>query len=186
MAKSNDIYQLKVTLKYSKPPIWRRIELPANTRLDHLHWILQETMGWTNSHLHQFIVGETYYGELHPDYESMGLDMEDERKARLNQVAPAEKSKFIYEYDFGDSWEHELLVEKIGLPEKGVHYPRCIKGKRACPPEDVGGMWGYEEFVAAIDDPDHPEHEMYLEWAGDDFDPEAFDLDEINQALEHL
>ena len=182
MAK-NDIYQLKVTLKHSKPPIWRRIEVPGNTRLDQLHDILQVTMGWWNAHLHQFTVGGTYYGEPHPDY---GFDMRDERKVRLNQIAPGEKSRFVYEYDFGDSWEHVILVEKILPPEKGVHYPRCIKGKRACPPEDVGGMWGYDEFVAAVKDPDHSEHEDMLEWWGDDFDPEAFDLEEINEALQGL
>ena len=180
MAK-NDIYQLKVTLKYSKPPIWRRIEVPGNTRLDKLHDILQTTMGWWNAHLHQFIVGGTYYGEPHPDY---GFDMRDERKVKLNQIAPGEKSKFVYEYDFGDSWEHVILVEKVLPPEKGVHYPRCIKGKRACPPEDVGGVWGYDDFVEAVKDPNHPEHEDMLEWWGDDFDPEAFDLEEVNEALQ--
>ena len=141
MAK-NDIYRLKVTLKHSKPPIWRRIEVPANTHLDKLHLILQTTMGWWNAHLHQYIVDGTYYGEPHPDYDGWGMDMLDESKYRLKQIAPSEKSKFVYEYDFGDSWEHVILVEKVFPAEEGVQYPRCIKGRRACPPEDVGGRVG--------------------------------------------
>lgn len=183
MAK-NDIYQIKVTLKGSKPPIWRRLQVPANTRLDKLHNIIQVAMGWFNAHLHQFIVDDTYIGLLHPDYDMWGAEMLDEKKYRLNQIAPGEKSRFIYEYDFGDSWEHVILVEKILPPEKGVHYPRCIKGKRACPPEDVGGIWGYADLLEAIKDPKHPELEQMLEWVGDDFDPEAFDLDETNETLE--
>ncbi len=184
MAK-NDIYQLKVTLRNSKPPIWRRIEVPGNTGLDKLHHILQATMGWWDAHLHQYIVGQTYYGQPDPEY-GYDLEMEDERKVKLNQIAPSEKSRFIYEYDFGDGWEHLIVVEKILPPEKGVRYPRCIKGKRACPPEDVGGMWGYESFLEAIKDPKHTEHEDMLDWWGDDFDPEAFDLEEINDALQQL
>jgi hypothetical protein len=183
MAKNSDIYQIKVTLRGSKPPIWRRIEVRGDTRLDKLHLILQEVMDWANYHLHQFIVAGNYYGEPHPDYDNWGGEMLDEKKVRLHQIVPGEKFKFIYEYDFGDSWEHELLVEKILPPEKGVHYPRCLKGKRACPPEDVGGIWGYYGFLEAIADPDHPEHEDMLEWVGGEFDPEAFDLDEINERL---
>jgi len=179
MAK-NDIYQIKVTLRYSKPPIWRRIQVRGDTRLDQLHMILQAVMGWWNAHLHQFVVGNIYYGEPHPDY---GFEMRDESRVKLAQVVPHEKAKFVYEYDFGDSWEHELLVEKILPAEKGVRYPRCIKGKRACPPEDVGGVWGYDDFLEAIKDPKHPEHEDMLEWIGDEFDPEEFDLAALNEAL---
>lgn len=182
----NDIYQIKVTLKGSKPPIWRRIEVAGNTRLDKLHMILQVTMGWWESHLHQFTVDQIYYGDVSPDYDDWGPELLDESKYRLNQLAPGEGSKFVYEYDFGDGWEHVLLVEKILPPEKGVHYPRCIKGKRACPPEDVGGIWGYTDFVEIIKDPKHPEHEDMLEWVGGSFDPEEFDLDAINGILQQL
>ncbi|HET91351.1 MAG TPA: plasmid pRiA4b ORF-3 family protein [Chloroflexi bacterium] len=182
MAKQSTatIYQIKITLKGSKPPIWRRVLVHSDVTLEKLHYIIQDAMGWTNSHLHQFIVGGTYYGESHPDY---GLDdMIDERRMRLEEIA-SEGDKFIYEYDFGDSWEHVVLVEKVLEPETGQRYPVCIKGKRACPPEDVGGVWGYEEFLETIRDPDHPDHEEYLEWVGDDFDPEAFDLEETNDLL---
>jgi hypothetical protein len=182
MAK-NDIYQIKVTLKNSKPPIWRRIQVPGDVKLSKLHLILQEVMGWADYHLHQFIVNGIYYSTPHPDdfYE-----VKDERRVALHQVASGEKFKFIYEYDFGDSWEHELLVEKVMPPEQGAYYPRCIKGKRACPPEDVGGVWGYDDFLEAIKDPDHPEHEAMLDWVGGEFDPEEFDLDGINEALKHI
>jgi len=182
MAKKVPIYQIKVTLKDSKPPIWRRIQVPCNITLAELHYILQAVMGWWDYHLHQFIVGQTYYGVPHPDY---GLEMRDESQVRLNQIAD-EGSKFVYEYDFGDSWEHVLLVEKALPPEPGQQYPVCVKGKRARPPEDVGGVWGYSDFLEAIQNPDHSEHDEYLEWVGGEFDPEAFDLDEINAALRDL
>jgi hypothetical protein len=181
-----DIYQIKVTLEYSKPPIWRRIQVPGDANLRKLHRVLQEVMGWSDYHLHRFIVGEAYYGEPHPDYEDFGFQLRDEKRVKLAQIVPGEKFKFFYEYDFGDGWEHQLLVEKILPPEPGVHYPRCLKGKRACPPEDVGGVWGYDSFLEAIRDPDHPEHDDMLEWIGGEFDPEAFDLDEINAALKGI
>jgi hypothetical protein len=140
-------------------------------------------MGWTDSHLHMFIVGGLHYGVPHPDY---FMEVKNERRVRLSRIAPAVQSKFTYEYDFGDSWDHELLVEKILPPEAGTRYPVCIKGRRACPPEDVGGVWGYAGFLEAIRDSDHPEHENYVDWIGGEFDPEAFDLDEINAALRRL
>lgn len=176
----NPIYQVKVTLHYSKPPIWRRIQVRSDITLARLHGVLQAVMGWAGYHLHQFSVGQTYYGVPHPDF---GPEMQDETQVKLNQIAPGEGYKFVYEYDFGDSWEHILLVEKVLPPDPDAHYPVCIKGRRACPPEDVGGMWGYYEFLEAIQDPNHPEHENYVEWIGGDFDPEAFDLDEVNAAL---
>jgi hypothetical protein len=182
-ASKSPIYQIKVTLDESKPPIWRRLLVPGDVTLEHLHYIIQVAMGWTNSHLHQFIVGQTYIGEPHPDY---GFEMQNERRVKLNQVAPREGFKFRYEYDFGDSWLHNLLVEKIVEPEPGQQYPACIKGKRACPPEDVGGVWGYDTFLESIRDPGHPEHQMYREWIGGEFDPEEFDLEETNEILQEL
>ena len=182
------IHQIKVTLYDSKPPIWRRILVRSDITLGELHDIIQVVMeGWADYHLHQFTVGQTYYGVPDPDYEGF-VEMRDESQVKLNQIVTGEKFKFRYEYDFGDSWEHVLLVEKVLPPEEGVEYPVCIKGRRACPPEDVGGIWGYYGFLEAIRDPEHPEHENYLDWIGADFDPEAFDLDEVNawlQALRH-
>jgi hypothetical protein len=184
-ARPAEIYQIKVTLRHIRPPIWRRIEVGSEIKLDKLHRILQEAMGWTDSHLHQFIVGDSFYGQPDPDFD-YDLDMDDETKVKLNQIVSGEKFKFIYEYDFGDGWEHELLIEKIGPPEDGVDYPRCLTGKRACPPEDVGGVWGYETFLEAMADPTHPEHEVYTEWIGDEFDAEAFDLEGINIGLKRI
>lgn len=175
------IHQIKITLRGSKPPIWRRIQVPGDVTLAELHAVLQSVMGWWDYHLHQFIVGETYYGVPHPDYM---IDMLDESEVRLNEIAK-EGSRFVYEYDFGDSWEHVLEVEEVLEPKSGQEYPVCVKGRRATPPEDVGGIWGYEVYLEAIADPDHPEHKMYLEWRGE-FDPEAFDLDEVNAALRDL
>lgn len=175
------IFQLKVTLRQFRPPIWRRIQVPGDITLYKLHQIVQLSMGWTNSHLHQFTIHGVSYGETDPD-----LRIVNERRYRLNQLVSEVKEHFAYEYDFGDCWEHDILVEKILAPESGVHYPCCIKGKRACPPEDVGGVWGYADFLEALQDPAHPEHEDMIEWLGEEFDPEAFDLDKVNAYLRQL
>lgn len=177
------IYQVKVTLEGSKPPIWRRLLVHSDITLGDLHDIIQAAFGWFDYHLHQFIVGDTYYGEPHPDYFDW-TEMNDEQEVKLRQIAAGEGSKFRYEYDFGDGWLHQILVEKVLPPEPGQEYPVCIKGRRACPPEDVGGIWGYYYFLEAIQDPEHEEHETYLEWIGDEFDPDAFDLEEANEALD--
>jgi hypothetical protein len=176
----SQIYQLKITLKDSKPPIWRRIEVPGTITLAQLHQIIQAIMGWYDYHLHQFTVGQIRYGVPDPDdFE----EVRDERRVKLNQLLTEPKQKLIYEYDFGDSWEHVVLLEKALLPEQGVDYPRCTAGKRAGPPEDVGGVWGYDSFLEAIRDPQHPEHDQMLEWVGGEFDPEEFDLAALNEAL---
>jgi hypothetical protein len=183
----SEIYQLEITLLGSKPRIWRRFEVPANITLASLHYIIQTVMGWENSHLHQFTIGEERYGEIIPDVVSgMDLEMTDERKIKLGDVVGNVGDRFMYEYDFGDSWEHGLKVLKTGPPEPGVRYPVCLAGKRACPPEDCGGVWGYENLLEIIADPSHEEHGSMMEWLGEEFDPEAFDLDEINGTLRRM
>jgi hypothetical protein len=177
------VYQIKVTLKGSKPPIWRRIQVTSETTLAQLHRILQRVMGWEGYHLYQFVVGGIAYGDPHILEEMEG---EDARRVTLATLVRGEKDKFFYEYDFGDSWDHELLIEQMLPPEAGKYYPVCLAGKRACPPEDCGGIWGYAGFLEAIHDPQHPEHEEMLEWVGGEFDPEAFDRDEVNIALQNL
>ena len=174
------IYQIKVTLEDIKPPIWRRIQVRNDTTLHKLYRILQIVMGWSDYHLHQFIIGDIHDGEPDPDYT---FKMKNEKTIKLSQLALEEKAKFFYEYDFGDSWYHKILVEKILPLEPDTKYPICIKGKRACPPEDCGGASGYYKFLKVIQNPENPEHEDMLEWAGGSFDPEAFDLDEINRLL---
>jgi hypothetical protein len=180
---TSPVYQLKVTLQGARPPIWRRLQVRASTTLPRLHDTIQVAMGWTDSHLHEFIIGGVEYGLPDPDF---GDDMHSEKRVKMEQVVTAEKDRFVYEYDFGDSWNHVILLEKILPPQSGVHYPRCLAGKRACPPEDVGGVWGYAEFLEAIRDSAHPEHDDMLEWCGGAFDPEAFSLDEVNQILMRL
>ncbi len=173
------IYQLKITLTGAKPPIWRRILVASNTSLEELHLTLQIAMGWTNSHLHQFISDNVFYGIKEDDF-GFDMDIKDEKDYRLNQLLKSEKEALIYEYDFGDSWQHKIILEKILPFNTANKLPLCIKGKRACPPEDCGGIWGYEELIQALNDPEHPEHDSMLEWLEGEFDPEAFSIKEIN------
>lgn len=181
--RGDQIYQLKITLKDIKPPIWRRLQV-ADCTLRDLHEVIQIAMGWTDSHLHQFIVRGDYYGPQAPDDFGFGTDMdvEDEDVALLSQILRSTK-KFRYEYDFGDGWQHEMLLEKVVQREPKAQYPRCVDGKRCCPPEDCGGPWGYADFLAAISDPEHEDHEELREWVGGDFDPEEFSVVEVNEAL---
>ncbi len=176
------IYQIKVTLSDSQPPIWRRIQVRSDSTLAKLHRILQRVMGWTDTHLHQFVIRDERYGV--PDEEDIGpRKTRDERKYKLSELVPTEGSRFAYNYDFGDYWQHVLVVEKTLPPQEGVRYPICLAGARACPPEDVGGIPGNEDFLQAINNPDHPEHHEYLEWIGGSFDSEAFDAEAVNQRL---
>lgn len=177
------IYQLKITLKDIRPPIWRRVQVTSDKTLGKLHQIIQEAMGWTNSHLHSFLIGGVEYGQPMPEYD---FDVRNEQGVKLSQVITEEKFKFLYTYDMGDSWEHEILVEKVLPPDSQVRYPVCLTGKRACPPEDCGGVWGYAEFLEAIRNPDHPEHEAMLEWIGGEFDSEFFDVDVVNRLLRQI
>ena len=184
-AKSlRSIYQLKITLKNIRPPIWRKLLVASTTKLDDIHLILQIVMGWSDSHLHEFIQGQNRYGMPNEAFPS---DTKDEARYRLDQLLKTEKDKLIYIYDFGDSWEHEVVLEKILPYETDAVLPLCLKGSRACPPEDIGGIWGYAMFLEAISDPAHPEHASMLEWVAEDmdgpFDPGYFDLAEVNKQL---
>lgn len=180
------VYQLKVTLKDSRPPIWRRFQVPGDTTLHGLHLILQVVMGWTNSHLYRFEIGGTQFGEPDPENEFYGLKFKNSKSTKLSGVASSEKTRFIYEYDFGDSWEHEVLIEKILPAKPGRRYPVCLAGKRACPPEDCGGIWGYTHLLEVIKDPMHEEYEEITEWLGGESDPERLDLEEINHRLKPI
>lgn len=181
---SGPAYQLKVSLLEVEPPVWRRLLVPGTMSLDRLHTVIQKAMGWTDSHLHEFVIRGRRYGE--PDPEEPDADLEHEWKATLRQVAPAEGLQFEYLYDFGDGWTHEVLVESITAQEKGSRYPVCLAGERRCPPEDCGGPYGYADFLKAIRDPNHPEHDEMLAWAGGAFDPEVLDLNAVNRKLRLL
>ena len=177
------VYQLKITLRDARPPIWRRVQVPSDITLAKLHKMIQLAMGWHNCHMHEFEVDGQTYGQPMPEYD---LDVLNEQRIRVNQFATKEKFKFAYLYDMGDGWDHEILVEKILPPEAETRYPVCIKGKRACPPEDCGGVWGYADFLEIIRDPKHPEYGEMLEWVGGQFDSELFDLEETNHQLKQV
>lgn len=175
------VYQLKASIVGTKPPVWRRVVVPEDIMLARLHDVLQAAFGWWDCHLHEFEIGGVQYGV--DDGESWGPPPKDERRVRLGSVAKA-GSSFLYWYDFGDDWRHKVVVEKVMPATPGVRYPSCTGGRRACPPEDCGGVWGYEDFLAAIGDPDHDEHESRLEWVGGSFDPEAFDPADFEHRLD--
>ena len=179
------IHKIKVSLQGSRPPIWRRLEVPSGITLRQLHDVIQAAFGWQDYHLWMFETAVGRYGIADRE-----LGHRDAGKARLAEVAVVAGSRLGYTYDFGDSWDHDILVEAVGDAEPGVGYPRCLAGRRAGPPEDCGGVWGYETLVEVLADPSHDEHEERLEWLGlesaAEFDPGAFDLAEVNTALSGL
>ncbi len=175
------IYQVKTTLQRLRPPVWRRLLVPPDIPLDEFHLVLQIAMGWENDHLHGFRLRTKQPQRQRRSW--VYLETQDEEMLRLCDVLQREKDAIFYEYDFGDSWEHRIVLEKILPPDPERALPVCIKGKRACPPEDCGGVWDYAVLVAALRDPDHPRHEEAVEWLGPDWDPEAFDLEEVNAGL---
>ena len=178
------IYQIQVALKDFKPKIWRRVLIPSETLLPDLHKIIQTAMGWTNSHLHQFIIDGTYYTEKTKDnYLWDELDNVDYKKIKISDFLTTEKQKIKYEYDFGDGWEHDVILEKILEPDPKMKYPVCIAGKISCPPEDCGGAWGYADMLEILKNPEHPEFQEFIDWLGDEFDPEEFDKDAVNEML---
>jgi hypothetical protein len=183
------VYQLKVVLIGSKPGIWRRLRVPGNATLGWLHAVLQVVMGWTNSHLHHFLTAEARYCDPCHN-EDMGLGEEpdrDEAKVTLAQAVPDEGAQFGYEYDFGDSWEHEITVEKILPPDAAAAtVALCLDGARACPPEDCGGVWGYDNLLKILKNRKHPEHRSMMGWLGRPFDAEAFDVAKANTWLRKL
>lgn len=179
------IYQIKVTLTGIRPPIWRRLLVRSDITLEQFHEILQDAMGWMNCHLHQFEHADEVYGmevqnELALDFDD---EVADEGKHRLSELLRWEKDALIYEYDFGDSWRHKVVLERMFPFDPRAPLAQCAKGKRACPPEDCGGSWGYLEMLRILGDPEDAEYEETWEWVGEDFDPERFDLNEINQLL---
>jgi hypothetical protein len=177
------IYELKLEMLEVEPLIWRRLLVPGSITLAQLHEVTQTAMGWTNSHLHEFIVGEHIYSD--PEFEID--EARSEYRYRLARLAPRVRNTITYLYDFGDGWEHQIRVEAI--IENDTRYPGkpvCLAGARNCPPEDCGGPWGYQNFVKAIGNKKHKEHKELIEWVGGSFDPEHFDLDEVNHLLRKI
>lgn len=177
------IYQVQISLKDSKPKIWRRILTKPDITLLDFHKMIQTVMGWTNSHLHQFVKGEKCYS---PENFDDGFELEvmnDSRKVKLNSLLKNEKDKIKYEYDFGDGWRHEIILEKILPANKTVEIPSCIGGKGNCPPEDCGGIWGYEQIKEVLSNPKHKQYKETTNWLGGKFDPDFFDMEEVNKTL---
>ena len=180
----NEIFQLEVTLLGSDPPIWRRLLVPASLTLAALHSVLQIAMGWDSSHMHEFRKGKQFYGIPNPEERFFNVPRTiDDRKVRLADVLLRVGSNFVYTYDMGDSWEHAIVLEKRLPVDPNLKYPACLGGERACPPEDCGGIYGYYDLLEAIQDPEHPQHEEQLEWVGEEWNPDAFSLDDVNQWL---
>lgn len=184
--KPRQIHQLKIKLPGSVPLIWRRVLVPATITMSKLHRVFQIAMGWRDCHLHHFLIDGVYYSAPIPDTDWEDMGETDYRRLTLSQLVPAPRLVFRYEYDFGDGWDHEILVEKILGEEPGKHYPVCLEGKRACPPEDVGGLGGYGHFLNVMRNPNHPEHDMLRGWIGGPFDPDRFDLAVVNKRLATL
>lgn len=172
--------QLKITLRSVEPPVWRRIVVASDVTLGELGAILEPAMGWLGMHLHVFNADGTWYGMGDPDAPSDELN---ENRFQLGDVLPVVGARMQWDYDFGDGWEHDVVVENIGPPDPNIEYPVCLEGRRACPPEDCGGPLGYEDLLAGLADPDHPDHEYFKEWAPPDFDPDFFDIEKANRAM---
>jgi len=176
------VFRLRIQLNDVDPVIWRRLLVPGAVRMAKLADILLAAMGWSNSHLHAFMVGEKRYGMNFDEFPEGEID---EKTVTVLQ-ALREERRFTFEYDFGDSWEHDIVIEELTWSNFGLKYAVCLDGANACPPDDVGGTWGYAEFLSAIADPTHDEHQSYLEWAGGSFDPTEFDLGEVNALLQKV
>ena len=183
------IFRLKVTLEGIEPTVWRRLQVPGDATLGWLHAVIQVAMGWRNSHLHQFVVGERRYSDPSFDldeYEERSRTL-DENAATLLDIPPRSRRSFRYAYDFGDGWAHQIVVERILDPDPAAAgLAQCLDGARACPPEDCGGVGGYADLLEIIRNPKHKEYRSMMEWLGGTFDPEAFDRHKVNRHLRRL
>jgi hypothetical protein len=184
--REQTILQVKIKLLgVSKPPVWRRLLVPAEIRLDHLHAVIQVAMGWSDYHMHVFSTDAGEYGVLDPE-----LGFLDERRTTLSRLLSEPGDRIRYTYDFGDDWEHEIMLEKVIGADPEQRYPTCVTGKGACPPEDCGSVWGYARLREVLADPSDEEHASMLEWleleSGSDFDAAAFEIDAVNDSLGHL
>lgn len=179
--KPKYLYQLKISLNEIKPPIWRRFIVDPEIKLPDLHKIIQTVMGWTNTHLHHFYKDNIFYSLPDEDFEDYYIDY---RKIKLNHLLFDVKQKLYYEYDFGDGWNHTIVLEKIVPADMYPIVPICIAGRRNCPPEDCGGPYGYYDLCNIISNPRHKEYKEMMKWLGDGYDPEFFDIQYINFNLQ--
>ena len=177
------VFQLRIRLEEIDPPVWRRVLVPGGAKLSKLHDIFQAAMGWTNSHLHSFTIDGKLYGTHIDDYPEDELD---ESEYTVLVALRGSLKPFVYEYDFGDSWAHEVVVEDLTWSPYALKHGVCLDGEGACPPEDVGGTSGYAEFLEALADPLHEEHDNSLVWVGYKFDPSVFNVAAANAALQRV
>lgn len=183
-SRGQAVLQLRAQLRRVDPVVWRRVLVPAQSRLGQLHQVLQAAMGWTDSHLHYFKFGELTYTAHYDDFDDE-LEALDEASVTVLEALGRHR-RFFYEYDFGDSWEHDIVVEARSELAVGLKFAVCVDGQNACPPEDCGGPSGYKAMLEVLADPSDEEHEPYLAWVGGSFDPTHFDLAEANAALQRL
>jgi len=181
-----DIIQLKITLQGTNPPIWRRVLVEKETSFFMLHYIIQFAMGWDNSHLFEFEVKGTRIGEPEESDGYRGDEVLEASEVILGSMVNDARIKFDYIYDFGDSWEHVIKVEKFLVRNETMKYPTCIDGELACPPDDCGGVWGYYQMLKVIQDKKHPDYEETIGWFGENFDAEHFDKNDVNEKLEPI
>lgn len=178
------IYQVIITIKEINPKIWRRLLVPSDMRLSDFHKVIQTSFGWTNSHLHQFIKNDTCYTRRMQDDDYWDeLENVDYHNMKIFSLLYSKREKMIYEYDFGDSWRHEIILEEILPPNEGFKYPLCLDGARSCPPEDCGGVWGYQNMMKILKKPKHEEYESYIIWLDGKFNSEYFNKDKVNKRL---
>lgn len=180
------VYQLKIALVEIRPQIMRRVQVPADIDLGDLHEVFQAALGWTDSHLHSFTIADRNFTRSYEEGDLEELGMEEECGVRLCDLVTEPKEQFSYSYDFGDDWQHVVVMEKVLAADPDTHYPVCLAGKRSCPPEDCGGIWGYADLLKVLGNPNHPEHRDMKQWVGRKFDSEAFDLEKVNKALRRL
>ena len=171
-------HTLRVTLRGIEPEVWRRIVVHSEWKLDKVNFVLESAMGWFGDHLHSFVANRVTYVSAQSSIGGFQSSRDERREttAKLSDVLPTVGSKLRWDYDFGDGWEHDVLCENITRRDVSALYPAVIDGENACPPEDCGGPWGYGNFVGALADPNHPDHEQLSEWFGGPFDPAHFDL----------
>jgi hypothetical protein len=179
-------YQFLVCLDDIEPKIWRRLWVPESLTLAKLDRVIQAAMGWTNSHLHEFAIEGRRFGIVDPDWDQEP-DLLEDKRFRVGDVLGTRVQDFQYTYDFGDGWVHSVNVEQVLVAREGINtWPMCLAGANACPPEDVGGTYGYMEFLNAVRDPTHEEHEAMWRWCGGPFDPSGFDVNAANAAIRRL
>jgi hypothetical protein len=181
--------QIKIVLKNSKPPIWRRVLVDSAITFEELHYTIQLSMGWGIYHLYEFKVDGYKIGVIDEEMDDYGFgasEMIDSEEITLEEIISKGINKFTYEYDFGDSWDHSIEIEKTMPQDPEKFYPVCLKGSMNCPPEDVGGIPGFYYLLEVLKDPTHPEHEELQEWVGGEYDPEDFDLEETNFFLREI